>query len=81
MHWDAICGALEIKISLENPQLPVERGSSIPTAVYPACEDQYFAPFDLIYFRVSEFLSPYTLNFPNNSAYWLGVWHENTIKK
>ena len=38
-------------------------------------------PFNLIYFRLSEFLCPCTLNFLNNSAYWLGVWHEDTLKK
>ena len=28
MRWDAICGALEIKISLENPQLPQWKGAA-----------------------------------------------------
>ena len=65
----------------EPPTPPVERGSSIPTAVYPTREERYFAPFDLIYFHLSEFLSPCTLNFLNNSAYWLGVWHEDIAKK
>ena len=28
MHWDAICEALKIKISLENPQLPQWKGAA-----------------------------------------------------
>ena len=65
----------------EPPTPPVEGGSSIPTAVYPTREDRCFAPFDLIYFLLSEFLSPCTLNFLNNTAYRLGVWDEDTVKR